>query len=390
MKVKISMKLRLFFIGILIFALFYQAQAILPGALRFSNTNYIKVQQKLYDQPVKRICLRLEQDSAYPSAVVFGTKIIFLGKDGLEVGRDSFPESKELKVTESVHGEYIYLFGLYGSGTHGGFHRLYSFDGKVILSKEDSTTARASNLGVPLESQKAFLMGGSGKVSLVSFDGAELSSKQYLNLDNYEDGDIYVAPSHDETGLYAIVNKYKIPEDNERPILYGFDSKLNELFRDTLDCPLGFSPQCSENGKYLSIKEECENTSNPFLIMDPQGRNLINLDNPKTIEFASGSDYFVYVPRDLGPQIFSSTNRLESYKPDLPISEYPWSDAAISSDGSLVTLYNGNEIALINTVMRSWSRIDFPYAFEDCRLYDNGNTLILRGEFGFVIYKGGP
>jgi hypothetical protein len=384
------MRFRLLFIGALVFTLFYQAQAILPDALKFPNANYIKVQQKLYEQPVKRVCLRLEKDSAYPSAVIFGTKIVFLGKDGFEVGRDSFPESKELKITESVHGEYIYLFGLYGSGTHGGFHRLYSFDGKVIISREDSTTARASNLGVPLENQKAFLRGGSGQVSLTTFDGTELSSKRYLNLDNYEDGDIYVATSPDETGDYAIVNKYKIPEDNERPILYGYDSKLNELFRDTLDCPLGFSPQCSENGKYLSIKEECENTSNPFLILDPLGRNLISLDNPKTVEFASGSDYFVYVPRDLGPEIFSSTNRQASYKPDLPVPEYPWSDAAISSDGSLVTLYNGDEIVLVNTAMRSWNRIDFPYAFEDCRLYNNGKTIILRGEFGFVIYKSGP
>lgn len=383
------MRFRLLLIGALVFTLFCQAQAILPDTLKFSNSGYIKVRQNLYEQPVKRVCLRLEKDSAYPAAVVFGTKIVFLGRDGLEIGRDSFPESKELKVTESVHGEYIYLFGLYGSGTHGGFHRLYSFDGKVIISKEDSTTARASNLGIPLENQKAFIRGGLGQVSLTTFDGKVLSSKQYLNIDNYEDGDIYVAATPDETGFYAIVNRYKIPEDNERPILYGYDTKLNELFRDTLDCPLGFAPQCSENGKYLGIKEECENSSSPFLIFDPLGRNLISLDNPKTVEFASGSDYFVYVPRELGPEIFSSAKVQASYKPALPIPEYHWSDAAISSDGSMVTLYNGSEIAQVNTVIRSWSGIDFPYAFEDCRLYDNGKTLLLRGEFGFVIYNNG-
>jgi hypothetical protein len=229
-----------------------------------------------------------------------------------------------------------------------------------------------------------------GSVSLVTFDGKVLASKHLLNTQNYEDGNIFMAAAPGETKFFVVVNKYAIPEETDRPILYGFDSKLNELFRDTLECALAFSPQCSDNGKYLSLIEECENTSNPFWIMDLSGRKLLNFENPRTIVFAAGSDYFVYVPRDMDPEIFSTTNRQASYRPRLPLPKFPWTSAAISSDGSLATLYNGNDIALINTVSRSWSRVDFPYAFESCLVYDNGKTIILRGEFGYLVYMAAP
>jgi hypothetical protein len=50
-------------------------------------------------------------------------------------------------------------------------------------------------------------------------------------------------------------------------------------------------------------------------------------------------------------------------------------------------LYNGNDIALINIAKKSRCVLKFPYAFENCRLYNNDAKLILRGEFGFIEYQ---
>jgi hypothetical protein len=387
-KVKIKvMKLKFYIFCVLSLVLFGRALAQLPDTLLFSPTKYIKTQQLLYSEPVKRVCLRGDKDSAYPSAVFFSTSVVFLDKNGREAGKGDFPESKEVKVIESSSGEYIYLFGASPTAKQGGFHRLYRYDGKLILSRDDSAAVGPVGLGIPLESQNAFLMGGSGQITLTTFDGKLLASRQYLNPQNYEDGDIFLATSPGEQEFYAVINKFQIPDENDRAILYCLDSKLGEIFRDTLDCSLASSPLCTQNGDFINFREECDDNTNPSWIFDATGHKLMSLNNPRMVAFASASDYFIGLSRDSGPEIFSSANLQASYKPVLPSTDFPWNSIAISSNGSRASLFNGDAIVLINTEMRSWSGVYFPFAFDNIRLYDRGNTIMLRGEFGFVIYK---
>ena len=68
-------------------------------------------------------------------------------------------------------------------------------------------------------------------------------------------------------------------------------------------------------------------------------------------------------------------------------SQYFWGDASISEDGSWGSLYNGSEIILLDINNKTLSKIDFPFAFSTCHLYDNGRKLILTGEFGYEIYQ---
>jgi hypothetical protein len=367
-----------------------QAYARPPAELNFGNIKFAKIEQRLYPDPVKRVCLKQELSETYPSAVVFTNRIIFLNKDGRDSGRDTFPESKDIKITESAHGEYIYIFATFGKEKPGGFHRLYKSDGTKVFAREDTAAVGTVGYGIPLESKDAFVRGGFGKLTIVKFDGEELASKQLLDANQYEDGDIYTAVDPAEQRIFVAANRFKVPSTDDkayRPIMYGFDLNLAETFRDTLDALLALSLVCSENGKYLGLRAECVDNSSPLWIYNSDGQKLASFDNPKVLAVASGSDLLINLPREASPEIVSSLNWDVSYQPKIPNTDFPWSDASIASNGTLAMLYNGNEIALINIAQKSWHKLPFPFAFENSRFYDDGTKLIFRGEFGFIVYQ---
>jgi hypothetical protein len=378
------------FLCLIAVAIFGQAYAGPPAELKFGNIKFSKIEQGLYSDPVKRVCLRHEGSDVYPSAVVFTNKIIFLNKDGGEAGRDTFPESKDIKITESSHGKFIYVFAPFGKVKPGGWHRLYKSDGKLIFAREDTASIGTVGFGIPLESKEEFIRGGFGKVTIAKFDGERVASKQLLDTAQYEDGDIHTAVDPGEEKIFIVVNHFKVPTTDDkalRPILYGFDTNLTEVFRDTIDALLALSLVCSENGKYLGLREECVDNTSPLWIFNSAGNKLTSFNNPRVLAVASGSDYLLNLPREAAPEIVSSLNWQVSYRPEIPKTEFPWSDASISGDGALALLYNGNEITLINIAQKSWDTLPFPYAFESGRLYNNGAKIIFRGEFGFIVYR---
>jgi hypothetical protein len=361
-----------------------------PDTLKFSTARYVKTQQELYGDPVKRICLKSENDDAYPSVVVFGRKIVFLGPKGSEIGQDSLPQAKEIRVTQSAEGNLLYVFGPLSDSTQGAFHRLYKSTGELVLSKTDNITLGPVGMGMPLERSNTFVMGGFGKATLTNFDGILITQKQFLNKDNYEDGDIYTSVIPSESTIFIAVNRFKVPLGNDnsvKPILYAFDSKLNEIFNDTLDGAMALSLTASENGKYLILREESSEGGSPLWIIDLSGKKLKNFDNPRVVAIAANGDYLIQVPRGGRPETYSTADWNLLYTPDLPPMQFPWIDAAISSNGSMAILYNGDDLALLDIKNKSWSIVHFPYAFENCRFYENGQKLILRGEFGYTIYK---
>jgi hypothetical protein len=361
-----------------------------PETLNFSTAQYVKIQQELYGDPVKRICLKSENDDAYPSVVVFGRKILFLTPNGSKIGQDSLPQAKEIKITQSAEGNLIYVFGPLSDSTQGAFHRLYKSTGELVLNKIDNITLGAVGMGIPLERSNTFVMGGFGKATLTNFNGNPIAQKQFLNKDNYEDGDIYTSVVPGESTIFMAVNRFKVPIGNDnsvKPILYAFDSKLNEISHDTLDGAMALSLTASENGKYLILREESSEGGSPLWIVDLYGKKLKNFDNPRVVAIAASDNYLIQVPRGGRPEIYSTADWSLLYTPDLPSMQFPWIDAVISNNGSMAILYNGDDLALLDIKNKSWSMVHFPYAFENCRFYENGQKLVLRGEFGYVIYR---
>jgi hypothetical protein len=363
------------------------ALATPPDTLNFGFAKFVKAREGLYHKPVRDVCIRDDGTEAYPTAVVFADRIAFLDKNGRETVRDTLPDTAGVKVIESAHGEYIYLFGSF-TDKPGGFHRLYSFDGKTILREENDTPVGAVGLGIPLEGAREFLMGGFGKVTLTKFDGEPVAAKQLLDKGLFEDGDIFAAADPAGSRIFIAANKFKLPVGQasfNRPILYGLGSRLNEIFEDTLQCLLVNSLRFSHNGKYLLMGEETE-TSSLLWILDLAGHKLKSFENPKTIVFAIDSDYIIQLPHDAPAEILSSTDWRDIYRPSIT-SPSSWIDAGISADGALGILYNGDEIVLLDIGNRSFEPVDFPFAFQTCGFYGPGRKLILSGEFGFEIYQ---
>ncbi len=361
--------------------------AMPPDTLDFGFAKFVKMHEGLYHEPVRHVCIKEDNAGAYPSAVVFAEEIAFLNKDGRETSRDTLPDTVGIKITESTHGEYIYIFGSF-KNKPGGFHRLYTFDGKTILKEETKTPVGLTGLGTPLEDAKEFLAGGFGKVALTKFDGELIAEKQLLNKDLLEDGDILAAADPEGGRIFVAANKFKLPVGQttfNRPILYAFNSGFNEIYADTLESLLVTSLKLSQNNKFLLMKDETE-TSSLLWVLNLAGRKLRSFENPKRIIFASDSDYLLHLPHNAPAEILSSTDWRDVYQPSVS-SPSSWIDADISNDGALGVLYNGDEIVLLDIMNKASATVDYPFAFRTCRFYGAGHRLILTGEFGFEIYE---
>ncbi len=316
---RIPLYLKLLFLGAIALAFSPHASAGPPDTLKFSSIQYVKIQQELYSEPVKKICLKSENDDAYPAVVVFNGKILFLGPDGKEIRQDSLPQAKETKVTQSAEGNLVYVFGPLSDSTKGAFHRLYKSTGEIILSKIDSASLGAVGMGIPLERENAFILGGFGKATLTKFDGSPVAQKQFLNKEIYEDGDIYTSVIPVENTIFMAVNRFKVPIGNDnsvKPILYAFDSKLNEIFNDTLDGAIALSLTTSENGKFLILREESSDTGSPLWIVDFSGKRLKSFANPRVVAIAAEGNYLIQVPRGGRPEIYSTLDWSLLYTPD--------------------------------------------------------------------------
>ncbi len=363
------------------------ALAMPPDTLDFGFAKYVKAKESLYREPVRHISVKDDGAESYPSSILFDFKIIFLDKTGNEIGRDSLPDTSGVKVTESAQGNYIYVFGA-KENKPGGFHSLYTVDGKNIFKRVDTGVIGTRGLGTPLEELKAFLLGGFGKVSLTGFDGKLIAEKQLLNKALLEDGDIFAVSVSGDRQFFVAANKFKLPIGQATfnlPILYAFDSKLNETIRDTLNSYLVIGLEAVPNNQYLLLREESD-TASLLWVLDYKGNRLASFDNPKSIVFSSNNKILIVLPRSGPIAVASSTDWKTIYSPRVS-SLYFWGDASISDDGSLGTLFNGSEITLLDINNKNVSKIDFPFAFSICHLYDNGRRLILTGEFGYEIYQ---
>ena len=366
------------------------SQAVLatpPDTLDFGFARFVKARESLYREPVRHVSVKDDGSNTYPSSILLDYKIIFLDKSGSEIGRDSLPDTTGVKVIESAQGNYIYIFGA-KENKPGGFHSLYTVDGKNIFNRADTGAIGTRGLGTPLEELKAFLLGGFGKVTITGFDGKLIAEKQLLNKGLLEDGDIYAVSVSGGRQIFATANKYKLPIGQATfnlPIFYVFDPKLNELYRDTLQAYLVIGHEAAAKKQYLLLREEGD-TASLLWVLDYKGNRLVSFDNPKSVAFASENDRLIILPRSGPTSIVSSIDWKTVYSPRVS-SQYFWGDASISEDGSWGSLYNGSEIILLDINNKTLSKIDFPFAFSTCHLYDNGRKLILTGEFGYEIYQ---
>jgi hypothetical protein len=378
------------FIFIFLFAALIISTAALatpPNTLEFGFARFVKVREGLYREPVRHVCIKDDKTGAYASAALFGDKIIFLDKEGHQTSRDTMPDTVGIRIAESVHGEYIYVFGSF-KNKPGGFHRLYTFSGETILAEETDEPAGKVGLGIPLEGPKEFLMGGFGKVALINFDGQLVVEKELLNKDLLEDGDIFATADPEGSRIFVAANKFKLPVGQatfNRPILYGFNSRLNEIFADTLESLLVTSLKMSQNNKFLLMNEETD-TSSLVWVLDLAGHKLKSFENPKRIVFGLKSDYLIELPHNAPAGVLSSTDWGDIYRPSIS-SPSSWIDAAISEDGTLGVMYNGDQIVLLDISKKSYAAVEFPFAFQTCRFYSRRAKLILTGEFGFEIYE---
>ena len=360
--------------------------ALPPNILDFSFAKYIRRMEKLFHDKVVHVCIVKKDGMIFPSAIVFESKIVFLDDNGNQTSEQVFGPLMETRVTESVDGNYIYVFGAF-KDRPGGINRIYSHDGKVLLEKDSSDRIGIKGLGIPVEGKKFLVLAKDGELSLTNFKGDVIANKKILDKEKGEDGDIEVAATQDGNKIFAGANRLILPpaDNKQLPILYSFDSNLNILSQDSSSFLMILDLQCTPNGKFLVIKAEADGNRSPLVITDSGYRPLLSLENAHSVKFSADNNYLIYEPRVGPPNIISCSNWQVFYQPAIS-NDYPWLDTDISDDGSKAFLFNGVEILIIDSQKKEWHSASFPYSFMNCRISGNSHRLILMGEFGFVVY----
>lgn len=360
--------------------------ALPPNILDFSSSKYVRRMEKLFHDKVVHVCIVKKDGMIFPSAIVFEGKIDFLDDNGNQTSEQTFGPLMETRVTESVDGNYIYVFGAF-KDRPGGINRIYSHDGKVILEKNTSDRIGIKGLGIPVEGKKFLVLAREGELSLTDFKGDVVATKKILDKEKGEDGDIEVAATRDGDKIFAGANKFRLPpaDNKQLPIIYSFDSNLNVLSQDSSSFLMILDLQCTPNGKFLVIRAEADSNRSPLVITNSSFHPLLSLENAHSVKFSADDHFLIFEPRVGPPQIISCSNWQVLYKPSISIDD-PWLDTDISDNGSKAILFNGNEILIIDSQKKEWHSASFPYSFMNCRISGNGHRLILMGEFGFVVY----
>ena len=357
-----------------------------PDKLDFSSAKYFRRMDQLFHEKVVHVCIYKQGDTINPSAIVFEDKIVFLDNNGNQTSERAFGSIREVRVTESVSGKYIYVFGSFNDKP-GGIHRLYTHDGKVVLEKDTLDRIGFKGFGVPVEGKEFFVLARDGELTLTNFKGDIIASKKILDADKGEDGDVLTAVTQKGNKIFVGANKLRMPPENNQklPDFYTFDSNLDLIRKDSSTYLMILDIQCTPDGKFLIIRAEAAGELSPLVITDTSYHELLSLDNAQAVKFSDDENYMIHIPRSGSPEIISCSNWQVFFRPIMS-NDYPWLDYDISNDGSSALLFNGNEILLLDCQKKTWHLVDFPFSFTNCRISGNGHRLILMGEFGFVVY----
>jgi hypothetical protein len=365
------------------------AFASVPDTLDFSSVKFARIREMLFHDPVVSVNVRNRGASSYPSAVAFHDRIVFFDKKGHEIAVKALPVSDASKITFSANGNYIYFYGPYADRRRS-IHHLFRYDGKIILEREDTTRFDPNGLGFPVEGTKCLLSSRDGNVIITGFNGSTHASRQLLNGPLGEDGDIFVASSADGKMIFAVANKHKLPPltaGPDMPILYRFNSNLDEVSHTQLPYLMAVSLRSSLDGAFLVMSVGTESGLNPTFVTHVNGHPLHMFENPMLLQFSRDCGCLVQIPHTGRPEFYTTgdwrpmefTSRLQG--------RFIWMDAGISDDCRYAVLFDGDQIFLGDIAERQWHKARFPYAFSSCQLYDKGKLLILTGEFGCVIYR---
>lgn len=359
-----------------------------PDTLKFRNSTFVKTSEQLFHEKILHVCVRNSDGREYPSALIFENKIVFYDSVGQPLIEHPFPNILEPKIKETATGEYIYIRGPFRNRT-GGMHLIYRFDGETILEKETQEKIGPDGWGIPSESARLLVGVSNGSVIITGFDGEIRAQKALLDPKRGEDGDVFAAVSDDGHKVFAVANKYKlIPQttESDTPLLYYFDSELNEVCHDTLHFTTVIELRCSPGGQYVTARAGLLDGRSPLIVLDSSGQELLRLENPQSIQFSQDSRCVLHLPRMGHPEVYSLAEHRLLYSPPLPRAINIWQGSDITGDCAQFILFDGQDIIIGDIDRKQIQSADFSFAFDLCRLSKSGTRIILGGEFGFVVY----
>jgi hypothetical protein len=234
-----------------------------------------------------------------------------------------------------------------------------------------------------------FLHAGSGKISMVRFNGQPVAEKELLDKSKFEDGDLFAGVSDDGKKIFAVANKFQLPmarDTLQGPVFYAFDSKMRSLAADTLSFVLATGLDASPDGRFAILQTEMSDGTTPMVVVDPHGKEILQFQFPIGIRFARDSKRLLYVPRVGQVEILSTDNWRQLYLAQVRNPRFTWLDYDISDDGAYAVLFNADEIVLLDIANNAWIRTSFPFSFTHIYLTSGGQRMILTGEFGYCAY----
>ena len=367
-----------------------------PRTLDYGFIKYEKSGEMLFREPVLHVMIR--DTDLRPYALIFDGKISFINKDCKIVSESSLPPAGRMRTRESARNKYLSIYGNIANSNLG-FFRLFDEKGKLLFSRDSVPYNDRMPPPLPLEKSRRLVVARDGALTVIDFGGDTLVTKSLVATDGIQDGDINVALCGDKDEFLVAANKYQIPtgRENDRPILFHFDSNLNVLSRDILPCLLVSGLNCTHNGKYLQFQAEHDNGKNqnifkrtfpspidkPLELEDIPFIRLAVRSNDKPFE---KRDLALAVPRRGKPQLLLAPNWNSINALNLPPPRFPWVDVALSPDGGFALFYNDSELVMWEAKSGRLERLPFPYSFNRCLISKGGRRIVLAGDFGFVVY----